>query len=316
MIEYGHNWTQVETCDFISRCYDRDTLLITLLNYGEAWLTGRMICVVAQEHIQSFMTRGWSGWGTDEEITQEMGQHKVLLEESPILETIVEQGTHTIGSSEELGLTEVFESANVLEPDELIVIPLQLGGRTKMLLIGEPKQIPEDLVQFSEELEPLVVVADEVAHQLEELIKLAKSGRLPREDERIPELPSRLTEVSRIRSSPEEARPDASSVIMEMSEVQAELSESVTESTPPQLQQPQLQPGDVPRHTQPIRIQRETTELPSLNNLFNERTTQPSSTLKSGESTHLGTPLNMIHEGMSIEIVAVDSRINRRLPWL
>lgn len=308
MVEYGHNWTQVETCDFISRCYDRDTLLVTLLNYGEAWLTGRMICVVGQEHIQSFLTRGWSGWGTDDEITKEMGQHRVLLEDSPILETIVEQGTHTIGSSEELGLTDVFEAANVLEPDELIVIPLQLASRTKMLLLGEPKQVPEDLVQFSEELEPLVMVADEVAHQLEELIKLSKAGKLPPESERIPEIPSRLTEASRSISTPSYAMADGpSSVILELSVAHvaiSEASESAPVSSPPQLRTAPTSRDDVAaRHTQPIRLQRETTELPSLNNLFDERAKLPK-TLIPGETTHLGTPLNMIHEGMSIDIIA------------
>lgn len=308
MVEYGHNWTQVETCDFISRCYDRDTLLVTLLNYGEAWLTGRMICVVGQEHIQSFMTRGWSGWGTDDEITREMGQHKVLLEDSPILETIVEQGTHTIGSSEELGLTDVFEAANVLEPDELIVIPLQLASRTKMLLLGEPKQVPDDLVQFSEELEPLVMVADEVARQLEELIKISKAGKLPPESERIPEIPSRLTEASRTSSTPSYAVADSpSSVILELSVAHvaiSEASESSPVSSPPQLRMAPASSDDIAaRHTQPIRLQRETTELPSLNKLFDERA-KPSKTLNTGESTHMGTPLNMLHEGMSIDIMA------------
>lgn len=316
MVDYGHNWTQDETCEFITQCYDRDTLLATLLNYGEAWLVGRMICIVAHEHIQPFLTRGWSGWGTDEETSEAMSQGKILLESSPLLEAIVEQGSYTVGTPEELGFEEIFEAANVLEPDDLIIIPLQLAQRTKMLLIGEPKHTTQDLLEFSRNLEPLVHVADQVARQLETIIKLAKTDSLPPRDARIPELPQRF-------SSPL----SPSSAILEMNEANRALTDAPAAptsdtqegeaivSSPPQLrpnEEEHTGPHMSPRHTQPIQIERpgHRRAADSLSDMFDDSVNAGRSSVderEEGSSTHLGTPLNMIKDGMSIDIVKTHS---------
>ena len=293
MVDYGHNWTQKETEEFIGRCYDRDTLLVTLLNYAKAWLLGRVICVVGQDHVQPFMSRGWSGWGTDEEITEALSRHRISLEEHAILEAIVEQGSHTIGACEELGLQEVFEEANVLQPDELIVVPLQLAGRTKMLLFGEPKQAPRDLVQFSSELEPLVTIAEAISAQLEKIIKLTKAQRMPPPEERVPPPPPRLR-GSVARATPSVAVSRAR-LPGHSSSAEEHLSEP-SEASPPRLHPLPQRPAAASRMTQPIQILQKSDEPPQLQELFAEREasgqrgTRSDAHIQANASTHLGTP--------------------------
>ena len=199
--QLGHRWTLVEVRDFISRCYDRDALLTTLINYGREWLTGRLICVVSREHVQPFMAHGWASWGDDAETTAEMATIKVPISRSAVLETIITQGTHTVGTPAQIGFDLLFEETSVLPPEDLMVVPLKLGGKTKMLFVGELQREIDDLMQFSEDIEPLVVVAGDVAHQLEEIIKLSKANKLPPPDERIPTPPARVSSPSQVSES-------------------------------------------------------------------------------------------------------------------
>ncbi len=189
---YGLHWTLIEVKDFVGHCFERDALLMTLLNYGSEWLQGRLICVVSHDYVQPFMARGWASWGDDAETTAEMSGVKLLKEESVVLEHIIDEGTYTIGAPAKVGFKRLFDETPVMEPDELVIIPLQLGGSTKMLLVGEPRKVPEDLVLFSQDIQPLIEVADEVAQQLEVIIKLAKARKLPEPKDRIPPLPVRV----------------------------------------------------------------------------------------------------------------------------
>ena len=189
---YGLHWTLIEVKDFVSHCFDRDALLMTLLNYGSEWLQGRLICVVSKDYVQPFMARGWASWGDDAETTSEMSNVKLPTAGSVVLQHIVNEGAYTIGEPSKVGFRKLFDETPVMEPEELVIIPLQLGGSTKMLLVGEPRAIPDDLMAFSENIRPLVDVADEVAQQLEVIIKLAKARKLPSPGERIPPLPARV----------------------------------------------------------------------------------------------------------------------------
>lgn len=190
----GHNWTQLEVRDFVARCFDRDALLTALLGYASQWLAGRLICVVTKERIQPFMSKGWDSWGSDDETTAEMSEVMLEIASSETMSLIINEGIYTVGTPEELGLSPLFEEVSVLTPDQLAVIPLQLGSRTRMLLLGEPRVELEDMEQFSDELEPLIDAASEITTQLEDIIKLAKAGKLPEEDKRIPALPKSVQE--------------------------------------------------------------------------------------------------------------------------
>ncbi len=194
----GVNWTDVEVAAFITSCYDRDALLNVLLGYGSQWLEGRLVCVVSKSSVQPFLARGWSSWGDDDETTEEFSAVSVPVKASVTLHAVVDQGIPTVGEPEKLGLEELFEETSVLSPDKVAMIPLQMGGKTKMLLIGEPRVSTQDLGAFSQDISPLFMVAERVTHQLEEIIKLAKSRQLPPKEDRIPPPPhSVLARIAR-----------------------------------------------------------------------------------------------------------------------
>lgn len=342
---FGQNWTLVEARDFISRCYDRDALLVTLINFADEWLVGRLVCIVSAHFIQPFLSKGWASWGTDEETTEEMSEVKIMRPGSKILEAIIEQGTYTIGSPTQVGFVELFEHTSVLAPDDLVVIPLQLGNRTKMLFLGEPQELPDDLMAFSEDIEPLVTLADEVAQQLEEIIKLAKAKQLPPEGERIPPSPRPLTVASKIGiedfpSPPaldeERSLMDAVSSALDAADLSDARREGLVEETiaayealdprqtvgaipglgtkkpkPPALEvtseespAPLIspEPARTRRKTMPIAIgPRETSKLAKLTPEQIAQHKHASQDDPRVQSTHMGTPLHLMQQGMFIK---------------
>ena len=183
---FGHDWTLSEARTFVQHCYDRDALLETLLNFGSTWLKGRLICLVTHHQIQPFMARGWASWGDDASTTEELAQNKLQIDPQSVIATVVQEGTYTFGSPEVLGIERIFEDTSVLSPEHVMVLPIQIGSSTKMIFFGEPAFEVTDLIAFSEQAEPLVILADDIADQLEEIIRLSKARKLPRSDERIP----------------------------------------------------------------------------------------------------------------------------------
>lgn len=183
---FGHDWTLSEARTFVEHCYDRDALLETLINFGSTWLKGRLICLVTHHQIQPFMARGWASWGDDQETTEELSQNKLKVNPQSVIATVIKEGTYTFGSPEVLGIEGIFEETSVLSPEHVMVLPIQIGASTKMIFFGEPAFEVSDLMAFSEQAEPLVILADDIAEQLEEIIKLSKARKLPPAPERIP----------------------------------------------------------------------------------------------------------------------------------
>ena len=225
----GVNWTDVEVAAFITACYDRDALLNVLLGYGSQWLEGRLVCVVSKSSVQPFLARGWSSWGTDEETTEEFAEVSVPVKASVTLHAVVDQGIPTVGEPVKLGLEELFEETSVLSPDKVAMIPLQMGGKTKMLLIGEPRVPTQDLDAFSHDISPLFMVAERVTFQLEEIIKLAKSRQLPAKEDRIPPPPASV----RARLAREDERAEQLKAVSEPLDVD-EVNDSIPERVGPE----------------------------------------------------------------------------------
>lgn len=333
---FGLNWSLIEVRDFISRCFDRDALLATMLNYGSEWLDGRMICVVSGTHVQPFLAKGWASWGDDVETTEELATLRVTASASPVLEAIITQGVHTIGTPAQVGFEHFFEESSVLPADELVIIPLQLAGKTKMLLVGEPRRDADDLAKFSEDVLPLVTVAEEVARQLEEIIKLAKARKLPPAEERIPPLPRRISSASIVEEEAEpveepapvepepeeEVAPESRAPVLSSRraastrELEAAISDALSASeeeedptrTPDALAEAasvapgaELEQPKRSRRTLPIRIDaRETSQLASLpkQDAREEDRGEGEDELS---ATHMGTPLHMLHQGMAAQ---------------
>lgn len=228
---FGHDWTLSEARTFVQHCYDRDALLETLINFGSTWLKGRLICLVTHHQIQPFMARGWASWGDDQEATEELSQNKLKVDPQSVIATVIQEGTYTFGSPEVLGIEGIFEETSVLSPEHVMVLPIQIGASTKMIFFGEPAFEVSDLMAFSEQAEPLVILADDIAEQLEEIIKLSKARKLPPAPERIPAAHTKHSEPIEAPVEPSHDEEGEGDKTLQTSELSTKLLESELEAT-------------------------------------------------------------------------------------
>ncbi len=188
---FGQGWTPAQTRAFLVRCYDRDALLVTLLHYAQTWLQGRLICVVKPRGVQPLMASGWASWGDDAETTEELSQITLPVEEGGALGRLVERAAPMFGVLSQLGLEPLFEQTSVVAPTHLMVIPITIAGRAKILFFGEPTRAVTSLAELSAELAPVAEVAELISAQLEEIVRLSKLRKMPPVEARIPTPPTR-----------------------------------------------------------------------------------------------------------------------------
>jgi hypothetical protein len=179
----GVGWSRAQTLDFLSRCFDRDALLYTLLGFSAKWLEDRMVLVLGHERAQPYLIAGWPGLSEDLRDLQTLRRVKVDVPADAILFDEDQIGHSTAEMPEDVGLGQLFVELTLFPPDNLLIQTVRIGSRPSMAVIGEPRdgKLPA--------VEPLEEVARAVGTQLEEIVRLAKSRQLPPPDERIPELP-------------------------------------------------------------------------------------------------------------------------------
>ncbi|MFU8802507.1 MAG: hypothetical protein ACNA8W_01745 [Bradymonadaceae bacterium] len=192
-LSLGSEWTLEELSEFIAACFDRDTLLKVLLGYSGQWITNRMIAVISKVGLQPYFLEDWVSLDPRLEALREV--RKIQVKVDPKGRAFIESGL-IMGSPGALGIDELFESLDVTQPSLAVVIPICIGSRTAMLLIGVPtsRQRSMRLEEASESFDTteLEEAASAVGLQLEELIKRAKASTLPPTSERIPPLPERI----------------------------------------------------------------------------------------------------------------------------
>ena len=189
-------------------------LIQVLLNYASQWHKGRLICLITRSHIQPFMAKGWVSWSSDDETMRMLVENRFLLDKNQRLRALIDQGVSTYGPPQALGFDELLEGASVMMPEMLVLIPIVLGGKTKMLFVGERDQPPKDMEEFTTDVDPLASVCAHVAQQLERLILAAKQGTLPPEERRVPTIPKArqnpsLTHLSRPTYASEASDPQS-----------------------------------------------------------------------------------------------------------
>jgi hypothetical protein len=171
---FGEGWSQHDTRDFIKRCFDRDALLETLLGFSANWLDAGLIGLVSKE--KTFIQRGAGPWSTVVgQVLPGTGTLQRALQEGPSL--------HVPAA---LSLQEFITPFAGLEPKMLVVVPLMLGGRAVLVLVGCPAPGAVELPMFEE----IFDAAQLVSAQLEEIIRRAKAKELPPVSERVPTPPS------------------------------------------------------------------------------------------------------------------------------
>jgi hypothetical protein len=171
---FGEGWSRHDTQDFIKRCYDRNVLLESLLGFAGNWLDAALIGLISKD--KTFIQRGAGKWSTV------VGQ--VLPGTGP-LQRALQLGGPSLHSPAALSLQEFIKPFPGLSPQSLLVLPLSIGGRAVVVLVGCPAPGQVELAMFQD----IFDIAQLVATQLEEIILLAKSGALPPAGERVPPAP-------------------------------------------------------------------------------------------------------------------------------
>lgn len=199
------DWTESEVLAFITACFDRDVLLKTLLGYASSWLSTRMIAVVTRSELQPFLLEGWSENSEHQSDLQHLRTLRAPLPailENPANKNPANKNTEgaqpdenllTIAPIETTGLQPLFDLLALPPPYLLAVQPVQVAGKTVLLLIGAPKNPADGDDHPAREISSLSAAAHAVGEQLGEVIGRAKAGTLPPVEERIPELPHPLS---------------------------------------------------------------------------------------------------------------------------
>ena len=184
----GSTWSADRMSEFITECYDRRVLMTVLLNFASNWMLGRLICEVSDTHIQPRLATGWMGLGTEEETAKELVSREVYIGSRARMGRLFEGRDHIKGPTQKLGLTPLFEDTSVLPPNELLVVPVMISGHLAALLLGEPRRfrLGHREAGPGDDLSVLIDLVADAGAQLRIILKSAKKGLLPPENERIP----------------------------------------------------------------------------------------------------------------------------------
>ncbi|WP_230470027.1 hypothetical protein, partial [Lujinxingia vulgaris] len=186
-----NTWEEADRLAFFEQCFDRDTLLKALLRMAAGRLTRRLIVVLSKKGVQPYFQEDWPALDAQFERVDALRERKAA---TTLDHARQDRDALLTGSAAELGLEPLFEALEVEAPPLLAMIPVRIGGRAAMALLGAPTD-PRAAVRLDEvsetfALDELVEAAALVGRQLEELIRRAKTGTLPPPAERIPPLPA------------------------------------------------------------------------------------------------------------------------------
>ncbi|RAL21215.1 hypothetical protein DL240_13870 [Lujinxingia litoralis] len=184
-------WEAQEVQDFFESCFDRDALLKALLGLAGGQLTKRLIVVVGKSGVQPYFQEDWP------ELDASLNDVSVLRArrtQAVVDSTLLEREALLTGDADALELGPLYEVLGANAPPLLAMIPVRIGGRAAMALVGAPfdaqSGVRLDVLEETGSFDGLVEAASQVGKQLEELIRRAKVGLLPPPAERIPTLPS------------------------------------------------------------------------------------------------------------------------------
>lgn len=186
-----NTWEEADRLAFFEQCFDRDTLLKALLGMAAGRLTRRLIVVLSKKGVQPYFQEDWPALDAHFERVDALRERKAATTLDHVRQ---DREALLTGSATELGLMPLFDALEVEAPPLLAMIPVRIGGRAAMALLGAPTD-PRAAVRLDEvsetfALDELVEAAALVGRQLEELIRRAKTGTLPPPAERIPPLPA------------------------------------------------------------------------------------------------------------------------------
>lgn len=178
-------WSAAQTESFVSECYDRDALLEVWLGYAGQWFDLRASLILGRD----VMHLHRAAHGDEAFDAPELLNAPVQTESTPLMALVVEEAKPVVGSAAQLGVEDLYSVLGVPAPEPLVCVPLRLGGRVAMLLIGAPQERIRAHRAAPDEFEPLLLMTQAVASQLRQIIKRHRDGSLPPAEARIPAPP-------------------------------------------------------------------------------------------------------------------------------
>lgn len=183
-------WSSRELHGFVENCFDRDTLLKTLLSYGEEWLSHRAILVMGRSKFQVYFVEEWPKLDRALDDVSALRALKIPGADPDLIQMAESLRLDHPGT---LGLGELFGTLQAEDPFQAILAPIRIGNRTAMAMVGIPRDrktsIRLEEVADLKAFNSLKEMTVKVGEQLEEIIKRGKQGALPPRAERIPPLP-------------------------------------------------------------------------------------------------------------------------------
>ncbi len=164
----GVGWTDAEVRHFVDECYDRDTNLNVLLGFSGKYLEKRMILILGRSILQPFMIQGWVDHSPEVLKSARIPRGKMPT---------------TLGMWEGQHYSALFDVLNIEPVSELFAVPIPIGNRVTAMILGVPRS--------DQRAEELSEISEFVGTQLEKLIRLSKTGELPKKENRIPAAPIR-----------------------------------------------------------------------------------------------------------------------------
>lgn len=181
---WGKGWTADEVAEFVENTYSRDVILDVFMGFAGAYMGRRCILIVGSNSLHAHWIQDWPEL-TDLALELVRSARAAYSPDAKIVRAGLQ-----VGTAGELGVTEIFQTLEIPEPQTLASVAIPISGRTAISLLGEPA-VPNIA---STDLESL---GERVGEQLERVIKLAKAGNLPPEAARVPDPPARFKEDQR-----------------------------------------------------------------------------------------------------------------------
>lgn len=168
----GLTWSMPQWSGFVSSSVDRDAMLLATLGFVGKFFARRMLLVLSATTVRGFALQ------MEGETRRPIARFEGTFAPGSTLERMHQGDSYFIGSVADAGLEGLFEHLGVAEPRELIVMPVRVGKRAAIALVGDagdkainPKVLPI-----------LALVARRLGAGLERLIrelKLRHSASLP-----------------------------------------------------------------------------------------------------------------------------------------
>jgi hypothetical protein len=163
----SRNWSLDELTEYFSRSVSRDDVLRAALGFVGNVIARRMVVIPAGDHVRVFDSAGYG------EAHARLAGQTAVIPLGSMFERVVGESTYYFGPSAPAGVGAVFALGGLDVPHDVALVPVRVGSRTALVLLGDNVDAPID-----PRLIPLLfVVVGRLGQALEAMIRRRKEER-------------------------------------------------------------------------------------------------------------------------------------------